>query len=131
MRMQYLALDIGRKHTGVAYADSVLNVPVPLETLHHDTVEELVNEVSLLVSERNSEKVIVGLPLLSHGVEGKQVQFTRDVLDCLRTACPACSFEVLDERWTDKNTLLEKEGDPHAHAAVKLLSVFLSRSGKR
>lgn len=125
--MRYLALDIGRKHTGVSFADSKLKVPVPLETFHHDTVEELVNEILLLVSRRNVEKVIVGLPLLSHGVQGKQAQFTREVLDHLREACPQCAFETLDERFTNAISGKGRGQDLHAQAAVQLLSTFLER----
>lgn len=125
--MRFLALDLGRKHTGIAFADANLGVPVPLETLHHDTVEELVNEAMLLVSQRNIDVLVLGLPLLSGKREGEQASFVRKVAERLEEVCPQCRIEFLDERWTDKISKEEKAVDEHAAAAVRLLQVSLER----
>jgi len=37
-----LSLDIGTRRTGVAFVDENTNVPMPMETLHHASEDELI-----------------------------------------------------------------------------------------
>jgi len=55
-----IALDVGTKRIGVAVADTVVPVAIPLTTLDVDGTE--LDAVRKLVQERSIEKVIVGYP---------------------------------------------------------------------
>ena len=125
--MRYLALDVGRRHTGVAYVDTVLDVPLPLQTIHHQNQDELVRRVQELVSARNVETIIVGLPLLLSGDEGDEAIIVRGVAEAIGDACPSCSIRLLDERQTSKAFHGERAEDDHAQAALTLLTVALRR----
>lgn len=123
----YLALDIGRKHTGAAFFDERTKVPMPLETLHHLSEEELIEKVVILASERLADAFVIGLPFLPGGTEGEQARFVRDIAKKLCEACPWCELHFVDERWTNKAHYEERADDPHAQAALTILRVFLDR----
>ncbi len=119
--MRYLSLDLGRKHTGVAFFDDRTGVPVPLETIHHEDDEELVECVSILASERSIDAFVIGLPFLPGGQEGEQVRFVRDIAKKLCEACPWAELHFIDERYS---------GGDDAKAALEVLKVFLDREKK-
>ena len=124
--MRFLTLDIGDRHTGVAFADA-LGVPMPLETIHHSSEEELVNEAAIIASERTADGFVIGLPYRSDGSEGGQAKKIRDIARKLCEHCPWCELHFVDERWTTKEANKVAGGDSHAQAAVTLLQVFLER----
>jgi putative Holliday junction resolvase len=124
--MRFLALDIGDRHTGAAFADA-LGVPMPLETIHHSSEEELVNEAAIIASERTVDGFVIGLPYRSDGTEGDQAKKIRDIARKLCEHCPWCELHFIDERWTTKLPPEIHSEDPHAQAAVTLLQVFLER----
>lgn len=121
--MRLLALDVGMRHTGVAFFDEDTGVPVPLDTIHHDSVRELMTSVEQIVKERSIDHIVVGLPLLPSGKEGAQAQFVRTVTECLSER--AIPFSLLDERYT---TPRDATSDRNASAACSLLSLWLKNS---
>lgn len=116
--MNYLSLDLGRKHTGVAFYDARTKVPMPLDTLHHSSKDELLEKVTILASERVVDAFVIGLPLLPSGEEGEQARFARECAKKLCEACPWCELHFTDERLT---------GGDDAKAALEILRVFLER----
>ena len=118
--MRYLALDIGSRRTGVAYAESDMGIPFPLETIQHTSLEELEQEVHRLLQDRSVDRVIIGLPLLPSGEEGEQVEYVRSFLPFLE----GIPYELVDERYT---TPKGQNGDGDSHAACQILSVILDR----
>ena len=128
--MRVIALDVGKRHTGVAYVDISLGVPVPLETIHHESEAEFLAVIKDLVSGRQVDTLILGLPLLPSGTEAEQAQYVRRVGGALQKACPACVMHYLDERRTTKRAPQDdKAVDDHAQAALTLLQIFLEREG--
>jgi len=120
--MNYLALDIGMRRTGVAFSSSETGVPVALDTIKSKDNESLIKEVKLLVDERQIGEVICGLPLLLSGEEGKQCEYVHSITDLLTEL--GIKIHLLDERYTTPN-LTEIDGD--ASAACQLLLTFLER----
>ena len=125
--MHSLSLDIGKRHTGVAYANSEVGIALPLDTMHHKDDEGLIDAVALLVEKRNIETLVIGLPLFMSGEESEQTRYVQDVSERINEACPQCTIEFIDERGTSNVAPLQKSQDPHAQAATILLSVFLER----
>ena len=119
-----LALDIGKRRTGVALYDSASGVPLPLDTIAHHSSEELVTRVASLCHERKAGHIVVGLPLLLSGKEGAQSSFVRSVSEALEALAPVT---FLDERYS---TPRENDSDPDAAAACGILTTFIDRRGK-
>lgn len=101
--MKVLALDIGTRRTGVAYLDSDVGIPLPLETLRHTSDDALVDAVLTIVRERKIDRVIVGLPLLPSGSEGAQAAVSRAI--GARIAQRGIDVEYCDERYTTPKSI--------------------------
>ena len=124
--MRTLALDIGRKKTGVAYLDDATGIALPLDTLHHASSEEMLGGVRTLMQDRRIDVLVVGLPKLPSGDEGEQAAFVRSLLPSLGAF--GARVELRDERYTTpkrsghKHTIAPSEYDGDAAAACALLS---------
>lgn len=118
--MKSLALDIGKRRTGVAYGDSEADIVFSLETIHHQSIDELCSAVQKIASEKEVEVVLLGLPLLPSGDEGEQATYVRSVADKLSKM--GIFYELLDERYTTPST---RGVDPDAASACEILSVWL------
>ena len=115
--MRTLALDVGTRRTGIAFLDDAVGVPVALDTFRHDRFDALVRHVERLVRERSIHRVVVGLPLLLSGREGRQARIVRSVAAMLEK--PGLDIVLEDERYT---TPAENGIDRDAAAAVALLN---------
>ncbi|TSC79659.1 MAG: putative holliday junction resolvase [Candidatus Peregrinibacteria bacterium Gr01-1014_25] len=121
--MRLLSLDVGGKRTGVAYYDDATDIVLPLDTITHPSDEMLIEHVRALCSERNIDRVIVGLPLLPSGKEGAQSRATRAVADRLQAT--GIDVLLLDERYTT-----EALDNPDAAAACTLLRTYIERKDR-
>lgn len=120
--MKILSLDIGTRHTGVAFADEENGIPLAQDTIEHGTVEELAQSVEKIIDEKKVEHLVLGLPLLPSGEEGAQVQFVRSVADKLKESGIGITF--IDERYTTPAT---GDNDENTAAACALLAIYLRR----
>ena len=120
--MKLLSLDIGTRHTGVAYYDSELGVVMPLDTIEHTSEEELLSAVQKLIQERHIDHLYVGLPLLPSGKDGSQAGIVRQILSKLEAFGTPCS--LMDERYT---TPKSTKSDGNAAAACSLLNMALEK----
>ena len=114
--MRYLALDIGTRRTGVAIGDTESRVPLAGSTIHHQSFDELVNAVLLLIEEKATDEVVLGLPLLPSGEEGKQAKIVRDFAKWLQERRIPVSF--VDERYS---TPRSKQANADISAACAIL----------
>lgn len=117
--MNVIALDVGERHTGVAYADMRTSIPLPLATIAHRDVTDLVARVIALCTERSVTQLVIGLPLLPCGKEGTQARTVREVAANLRDAGLCTAF--VDERYTTP----KRASDAHADAACEILRTAL------
>ncbi len=125
--MHTLALDLGRKHTGLAFADSRVGVALALDTIHHESDEELLTEIAMIVEQRHIATIVIGLPIMMNGEEGEEADRVRRIVHLITEAIPACAVELLDERETSKQYAKPRSSDRDAEAAVRILSTFLER----
>lgn len=117
-----LALDIGMRRTGVAFANVQMGVPLALDTIVHTSTSQLVVSVRAIVRERQIDAMVAGLPLLPDGSEGGQSAFVRSVVSALSIL--HIPISLLDERCT---TTQGAATDPDATAAVSLLHMAIQR----
>ncbi len=120
--MKVLALDIGMRRTGVAFADEADGIVLALHTLEHASKRELAAAVRLLCTQRGIGMIVIGLPLLPSGKEGAQAGMVRDM--GTRLAALGLPLLYLDERYTTQDN---PDYDGDAAAAVELLRMALSR----
>jgi len=124
--MRILALDVGSRRTGIAFAECPPGIPLLLPTVHHQSVGDFLDQLAQIINARHIDHIVVGLPLLSSGKEGKQAQRVRALLPLL--ALLGARVSTLDERYsTERNSL----HDPDAVAAWKILTVFIDRLGAK
>ena len=120
--MNILALDIGLRHTGVAYADSSIGIPFPLDAIEHTSVEELGTALASRIADRSIEHVVVGLPLLPDGSEGEQAVLVREAVEQLKVHI-SLPFSFIDERYS--NTREQGVNSIHSAAASAILGTWL------
>lgn len=125
-----LALDLGKRRTGVAFGDDDEQFVVALSTLHHQSVEDLAGAVAAMAQQRKIERLVIGLPLLLDGTEGEQALWTREAARTIgeKTALPV-SF--IDERFTSLHADANRTDDTDARAACALLDMALRQSTHR
>lgn len=128
--MKYLALDIGKKRTGVAYLDDAVGIPLPLTTLTLKGEADFVSQVMELVSQRTIDTVVIGLPRLPSGEEGSQAIFVREWGDLLLDR--GVDVRFVDERYTSlhretkatSRQEMKREIDKDSFAACEILRSF-------
>jgi putative Holliday junction resolvase len=121
--MRYLGLDLGKRRTGVAFADSNDDIMFSLETISGKTEDELVEHIQNLISEKSIEELVIGLPLLPSGERGSQADWAQLMIDKLQAL--GTPISLIDERYTTGKLT---EVDQDAAAACKILSIKLDQN---
>lgn len=122
IHMKILALDIGTKRTGAAFADSNDGVPMALETIHSTSDADLVEKVQNIIHAKSIEKCVVGFPLLLSGSEGSQSDYVKRIVFLLKSK--GLEIDLLDERYTTPDKTFK---DPDSASACQILQVYLDR----
>ncbi|HEY5502539.1 MAG TPA: Holliday junction resolvase RuvX [Candidatus Anoxymicrobiaceae bacterium] len=97
--MRLIGLDVGESRIGVAVSDPLGKTAQPLETVRRD--EDSVRRLAELAGEMGAEKIVVGLPLLLDGSEGKQAGLVRAFAEELEGAVDV-PVVFMDERLTTR-----------------------------
>jgi putative Holliday junction resolvase len=94
-----LGLDIGDQRMGLALSDSMGILASPLIIIERTSDEQAVKAILKIVSEREVERIIVGLPLSLGGDIGHQAKKVQSFTEILQqhTTIP---IEYRDERFT-------------------------------
>ena len=128
--MRILALDAGEARCGCAVCDPTGTVVTPLEVVPRPDTKRGLDTLARLVSEREIERIVVGLPLTMRGEEGDQARWTREFAERLgaRVDVP---IVLHDERLTTRQA--ERTGgvaQADSRAAAHLLEAYLmARAG--
>jgi putative Holliday junction resolvase len=91
-----LAVDFGDRRTGLAATDWTGTIVVPLAPIIADDDETVARRIAALVQERDTELVVVGLPLSRDGTEGPRAQRTRNFVAVLAKQL-GVPIETVDE----------------------------------
>lgn len=122
--MRILALDLGKRRTGVAFAESDGDFVIALETISHDSTDALIERISAIVSEKKVDALAIGLPFLPDGTEGEQARYVRMIAETIQKHLPLPQT-FIDERYT--TTSKSPCRDPDAVAACKIAEIALSK----
>ncbi|MBP9850657.1 MAG: Holliday junction resolvase RuvX [Candidatus Peribacteraceae bacterium] len=125
--MTLLGIDAGTRRTGVAFADTKAGFVMALDTIKHKTPEELVVRITELAKAKNASEIIMGLPRLPQGEEGRQAGLVRELAAALEKAL-GIPVQLIDERYSSQGGA--HGTDPDAKAACEMLSVVLDQRKK-
>ncbi|WP_071128252.1 Holliday junction resolvase RuvX [Varibaculum massiliense] len=94
-----LSIDLGTHRIGVARSDAAGTLAFPLETVYREGGQELFRIVEL-AAEYDAREIIIGLPRLLSGKEGKNAADVRSWGAELEQLLPTCNIRLVDERLT-------------------------------
>jgi putative Holliday junction resolvase len=131
--MRVLALDYGSARCGCALSDPTGTIATPLETVLRPATRAGLRALATLVSEREAERVVVGLPLSLLGDDTQQTAEARSFAsDLQRVLGEAVPVELYDERFTTR--IAEQTGtgvaSEDSRAAAHLLDSWLRAQGR-
>lgn len=115
-----LGLDVGRKRIGVAGCDRLGLMATGLTTIEHQSFDGTVQQLQQLVSDRQVEVLVVGMPYARDGQVGYQGRRVRNFAQRLVQVI-ALPIEYVDERLTSfqaKQMLLAEGRSPSRHKAL-------------
>jgi len=102
--MWCLGLDVGDERIGIAIGDTEARLARPLTTLARPPGPSSFLRIAQMVKENQVELLVVGLPLLPDGTEGKQVRSTRAYVRGLKAHLPT-PIVYQDERSTTRRAM--------------------------
>ena len=130
-----LALDLGAARIGLALSDPLGITAQPLETLVRVGPKKDLREIVEQIERHGVSRVVVGLPLLLSGDEGKQAAEAREFAERLRRRVGRIPVVLWDERLTTvqaERTLIEgkmrrkkRKASVDCLAAVLILQSYL------
>ena len=75
---RFLAIDFGEKRVGLALSDPTKIIAKPFKSISYNNQDDLLNKISLIIEQKNVEKIILGLPI---GLKGQKTAQTNRVIE--------------------------------------------------
>ncbi len=125
--MRVLAMDIGERRVGLAFADTAHAIAMPLPVMTTEEVRSLARPFRNVVEDHEPELLLSGLPLTMAGERGKQaervVAFAQAVAEGLDIP-----LEFVDERLSSSQAkrIMHEQGMTEKQMRGKLDSVAAS-----
>lgn len=105
-----LAVDFGDARTGLAATDWTGSIAVPLPRIDSRNDGEVIAAVAALVRERDTQVVVLGMPLTRDGTPGQRAQRTAAFHERLRLALAVPVVTVDESHTTDEAHERLREG---------------------
>ena len=77
-KCRLIGLDLGSKRIGVSICDEKQLIATPLKTINRSSLEKLIDELKIVISENNIKGIIIGNPLNMDGSSGRSAQSVKD-----------------------------------------------------
>ena len=97
-----LAIDYGRKRTGLAVTDPLQIIANALDTVPTHT---LMDYVKSYAAANAVDAIVIGMPLQMDGLPSESSTYIRPFVEKLRKEMPAMRIELFDERFTSRLAL--------------------------
>ena len=123
-----IAIDFGRKRTGIAVTDAMQIIATPLTTVATGQVLQFLKDY---VEKNGVDCFVVGEPKQMNNLASESAMYIEPFIKALRKAFPEISLERMDERFTSKiaaQSILEaglKKKDRRNKALVDTVSATL------
>ena len=94
-----LAIDYGDVRVGLALSDLTCTIAQPFKTLSYDDMDHLINQLSEIITEKQVNKIVVGIP---YNMKGDDTQQTTKVRKFASILEENLGYEIIfvDERLT-------------------------------
>ena len=131
-----LALDVGRRRTGVAVSDPTGVAAKPLPTIHHKNLKELLAAVLRILEEFDVVEVVVGIPERTDGrMENEMKVYIERVVDMLEKSRIVVKkvpewFTTREAKSLLSRSQRREKGKIDAKAAQIILSSYLQSKKK-
>ena len=112
-----LAVDFGERRTGLAATDWTGSICLPLPRIDEGDANKLCAAIAELVRERDTQRVVLGMPLLHDGAAGQRAQRTQQFQAMLEAAVAPVPVSTVDE----------SHSTDEAHERMKDLGMKASR----
>lgn len=121
-----LALDLGKRRTGVAVTDLKQSVVFPRDPLDHGNEAELFEQIQAFVEKEGVQGIVIGMPELFQGQNGEQKKWTEKMLEQIQKKLNLPIASV-DERFTSQMAKrdLKRDKDLDSTAAMFCLQSYL------
>jgi len=123
--MNYLGIDYGSAHIGLAIGDGEMRMAFPYKSLENSG-EGSIDELTRIILSEGIDEIVVGMPN-NPGYSDTQREDTQNFIHIL-AGVVRCPIHEWDERFTSKEAqtrLRESGGDEHAIAAMLILQSYL------
>lgn len=123
-----LALDIGRKRTGVAVTDPLRIIANGINTIPTHTVIDFLSEY---FSKESVDTIVIGYPRQMNNQLSEAVTYIQPVINRIKKVFPNMIIELVDERFTSKiafQTMIDggvKKKDRQNKALVDTISATI------
>lgn len=107
--MKILAVDFGRKRTGLAACDELGITTRLLPVLRQDSPERTLESLSVLIRQEQFPKVLWGLPLNMDGSEGPAARASRKMAEALKEKLNRLGWGGELELWDERLTTFAAE----------------------
>jgi putative Holliday junction resolvase len=128
--VRVLALDYGSARCGCAVSDPTGTIVTPIDPIAQPSARRGMAAIVVLVSEREVERVVVGLPVSLGGQDTEQTRETRSFAEMLsRRLGESVPVELYDERFTTRIAagMAGAVTSEDSRAAAVLLEDWLAR----
>tara|TARA_Y100001970_G_C13762746_1_gene616600 strand:- start:62 stop:475 length:414 start_codon:yes stop_codon:yes gene_type:complete len=78
-----LAIDYGDVRVGLALSDLTCTIAQPFKTLSYDDMDHLINQLSEIITEKQVNKIVVGIPYNMKGDDTQQTTKVRKFVSIL------------------------------------------------
>lgn len=120
MTRRYLALDVGEKRIGVAFATDDVKISVPRGFILVDGSE--IDQIKKMITDENIDLLVVGYPRNQQGEATKQTQFVKKFVEKLGSLL--CDIVYQDESLTSvkAENILDSQKRPYEKGEVDSLA---------
>jgi len=94
-----LAIDYGKKRTGIAVTDPLRIIATALETVASD---ELLKFLQAYAQKETVDEFVVGMPMNLKGEDSEMAPFVRSFVEELKKIFPSKPIHLVDERFTSR-----------------------------
>lgn len=101
-KSRILAVDYGDSRTGLAATDWTGSIVVPLPRIDSRDQKDVVRQVVELCAERDTQGLVVGMPLTLDGTPGERAQRTQEFVQLLQAATPLPVATTDESHTTDE-----------------------------
>ena len=77
-KCRLIGLDLGSKRIGISICDEKQLIATPLKTINRSSLEKLIDDLKIVISENNIKGIIIGNPLNMDGSSGRSAQSVKD-----------------------------------------------------